>query len=495
MIHSPSNSRILSISYSGRRWLPAIVYMTVWLFFGSVIEGKAGDFQTSGPGSFSPLVKKAGASVVNISAVRIVKQGEETLQPFGSNDPFQEFFDHFFRHQIPQGSRQNSLGTGFIIDEEGFILTNNHVVEQTKEIKVILADNREYNAEIVGRDPLTDLALIRFEAEHPLVSLPLGDSDSLEVGDWVVAIGNPFGLGHTVSAGIVSAMYRKIGSGPYENYIQTDAPINPGNSGGPLLNTAGEVVGITTLIFLQSGGNIGIGFAIPINMAAELLPQLKKGNVVRGWIGIMVQRLTPELKDNLKLKDEKGTLVADVLESGPAGSAGIRRGDVIVSFDGKKIMEANELPHLVASGSVGKAAIVEVIRFGQKQIFQVMIKELREDMETASSTGELREDTVSGVSSIGRPELGMILQQITPVLASKYELSRTNGLLVVGVDFLSEASEAGVEAGDIILEVDQVPVMNLIGFIRKVEKYRADQTVLLLVDREGTTLFLTIRVR
>jgi serine protease Do len=462
--------------------LRLIVFSALLLFPLSVIEGKIGPAQTSGPASFSRLVKKASPSVVNISAVRIVRRHEEMQQPFAGDDPLQEFFNRFFRHQIPPGSKQNSLGTGFIIDKQGFILTNNHVVEQTEDIKVRLADDREYSAEIVGRDPLTDLALIRIEADYPLISLKLGNSDLLEVGDWVVAIGNPFGLGHTVSAGIVSAMYRQIGAGPYENFIQTDAPINPGNSGGPLLNTAGEVVGITTLIFSQSGGNIGIGFAIPVNMAKDLLPQLKKGRVVRGWIGIMIQKVTPALKEKLKLNDERGALVADVLAGGPADKAGIRRGDVMVSFDGKKIKDANELPHVVASGSIGKAVMVEVMRMGQKQHFRVSVEELPEDNDPLASPAD-------------SPELGMVLQQVTPELARQYDLPRTGGLLVVEVEIESEAYDAGIEPGDIILEVDQIPVKDLTAFNKKVDEYGTGQTVLLLVDRGGSTLFVTLEVR
>lgn len=387
------------------------------LFPCSVIAGQTRPNQTSGAGSFSPLVKHASPSVVNISAVKIIKRSEEIQLPFGNNDPLQEFFNRLFKHQIPPGSRQNSLGTGFIIDSEGFILTNNHVVEQSDEIKVRTADNREYSADIVGRDPLTDLVLIRIKPDDPLVSLFLGDSDKLEVGDWVVAIGNPFGLGHTVSAGIVSAMYRQIGAGPYDNFIQTDAPINPGNSGGPLLNTSGEVIGITTLIFSQSGGNIGIGFAIPVNLAKDLLPQLKKGKVVRGWVGINLQKITPELKATLKLKDERGALVAYVLAGGPADKAGIRRGDVIVSFDEKEIKDSNELPHMAASTTIGKAIVVEVIRMGQKQNFRVTIEELQEDIEPLMTAAD-------------RMELGMVLQQVTPELARKYDLPRTGGQIL-----------------------------------------------------------------
>ena len=274
------------------------------------------------PGSFAGLIKKASPSVVNILAVKIIRTPDQGSPSFGMEDPLRDFFERFFGEQLPKEFRQNALGTGFIIDKEGFILTNNHVVEKTEEIKVRLSNEKEYKAEIIGRDPKTDLALIKIKTDMALTALSFGDSDKVEVGDWVVAIGNPFGLGNTVTAGIVSAKYRQIGGGPYDNFIQTDASINPGNSGGPLLNMDGEVVGVNSAIFSQSGGNIGIGFAIPINMAKELLPQLRAGKVRRSWLGVMIQDITPELKDKLGLATEEGALVSDVVSGGPAEKAG-----------------------------------------------------------------------------------------------------------------------------------------------------------------------------
>ena len=457
-----------------------LVMAPVWPI--TAAEGKRPFLSTALPGSFSQLVKKASPSVVNISAVKIVRRPEKDTLPFGPVDPFNEFFNRFYRDQLPEEFRQNSLGTGFIIDSEGFIITNNHVVEQSDEIKVRLADKREFSAEIIGRDPLTDVALIRINSDVPLKPLILGDSDQLEVGDWVVAIGNPFGLGHTVTAGIVSAMYRQIGSGPYENFIQTDAPINPGNSGGPLLNTAGEVVGITTLIFSQSGGNLGIGFAIPINMAKDLLPQLKIGKVVRGWMGIMIQKITADLKTKFLLNSEKGALVADVLAGGPADKAGIRRGDVIVAYNHKAVNDVNELSQIVASSAVGKTVVVDVIRSGLKQSFNVSIEELAETMEPA-------------VAEEDRMDLGMVLQQVTPELARKYGLPRTSGLLVVEVEIDTAADQAGLAPGDIILEVDRMPVKDFAGFGQKIDASGKGATVLFLIDRLGSTLFLTIKTR
>lgn len=437
------------------------------------------------PASFSQLVKDARPSVVNISTVKTIKGGIQVPLPFGGpsgpRDPFRDFFDRFFRDQLPKDFKQKSLGSGFIIDKRGFILTNNHVVEKTDKITVKLADDTEFNAKIIGRDPKTDLALIRIKTDRELKPLPLGDSDKLEVGDWVVAIGNPFGLGNTVTAGIVSAKYRRIGAGSYDNFIQTDASINPGNSGGPLLNTAGEVIGINSAIFSKTGGNIGIGFAIPINMAKDLLPQLKKGKVVRGWLGVMIQEITPDLKDKLNLKDENGALVADVTKGGPADKAGIKRGDVIVSFDGREIKEMKDLPYIVASTPVGKVVSVEVIRKGKREGLRVKIGELEDEKRPE----EEREP---------RPELGLTVEELTPQLARNLGLSETSGLVVVRIENDSPAEEAGIRPGDIIMEIDQAPVKDLEEFYRKIKSYKKGDTILLLIKRGGATLYLTLKV-
>jgi serine protease Do len=437
------------------------------------------------PGSFSQLAKKTSPSVVNISAVKVVKKGGGTPMPFGApmdkNDSFRDFFERFFGDQIPKDFRQQSLGSGFVIDRDGFILTNNHVVEETDEIKVRLADESEFNAKIVGRDPKTDLALIHIDSVQPLKPLTLGDSDNLEVGDWVVAIGNPFGLETTVTAGIVSAKYRQIGAGSYDNFIQTDASINPGNSGGPLLNTAGEVIGINSAILSRSGGSVGIGFAIPINMAKDLLPQLKKGKVIRGWLGVMIQKITADLKDKLDLRDEKGALVADVKAGGPADEAGIERGDVIVSFDGNEIREMHDLPYIVASTPVGKKVMVEVIRKGREKRFQV-------------KTGELEDEKEALLVSKATPDIGMVVEEMTPEIAKNFGLSETIGLIVAQVEKNSPAGEAGMRPGDIVLEVDQIPMKKLVQFNRKIEEYKAGDTILFLLNRRGTTLYVTLKL-
>jgi len=435
------------------------------------------------PGSFSGLVAKVRSSVVNISTVKTVKgRGFHMFQgPMDENDPFHDFFERFFRDQIPKEHRQKSLGSGFIIDEEGFILTNNHVVEKTDAIEVVLSDGSEYDAEIVGRDPKTDLALIKIEADDPLSALPLGDSDALKVGDWVVAIGNPFGLESTVTAGIVSAKYRRIGADAYANFIQTDASINPGNSGGPLLNTQGEVVGINSAIFSRTGGSIGIGFAVPVNLARDLLPQLKKGEVVRGWLGVMIQQITPELQEKLGLRDQRGALVADVTPGGPADKAGILRGDVIAAFDGRAVEEMKELPMMVGSTPVGKEVKVEVIRNGRERTFEVTLGRLDEEVEV-TAPAETRTD------------LGMSVKEVSPELSRRYSLDREEGLVVVRVASSSPAAEAGIRPGDVILEVDRRAVRDLADYEEMIGEYEEGDTILFLIRRGGNTLYLTVTV-
>ena len=445
------------------------------------VSGQQNAALAGSPESFAELVENASPSVVNVSVVKIVKTGGMQALPFGPDSPFGDFFDRFFGDQLPEEYKQRGLGTGFVIDKEGYILTNNHVVEQAEELIVRLVDGEDYKAEIIGRDSKTDLALIKIEPKSSLTPLPMGDSDKLRAGDWVIAIGNPFDLGNTVTAGIVSAKYRQIGQGPYDDFIQTDASINPGNSGGPLLNVSGEVVGINSAIFSRSGESIGIGFAIPINMAKDLLPQLKKGKVVRGWLGVMIQQITPELRDKLGLKQEKGALVSDVTPDSPASKGGIQRGDVIVSFDGKEIMEYGTLPYIVASTPVGKTVIVEVSRKGEKKRLDVKVEELQEE------EGKIEK-------SEAKPRLGMAVQEITPELADRMRLSERHGIVVVQVEGNSPAEEANIVPGDIILEVDQVPVRNITDFNKKMADYRSGDTILFLIKRGGVTTYVTLKM-
>ncbi len=403
--------------------------------------------------------------------------------PGGPGDPYHEFWEPFERFFGPQPRQrpQRSLGSGFILNREGLILTNNHVVEDADEIVVQLDDGHEYKAEIVGRDPKTDIAVIKIAAENDLSPVTLGNSDSLRVGEWIFAIGNPFGLQHTVTAGIVSAKGRFIGQGSYDDFIQTDAAINPGNSGGPLVNMHGEVVGINSAIFSRSGGNIGIGFAIPINLAKELLPQLReKGKVIRGWLGVYIQKVTPEIAESLSLESANGALVADVMEGTPAFEAGVEVGDVITEFDGQPIIDSNELPAIVARTTVGKQTTLKIVRGGKTQTLSVTIGELAEEgTQVAQGPTE---------------ELGMAVQKLTPEIAESLGIDpETKGVVVAAVEPNSAADQARLERGDIILEVNRSQVENETEFASAVGKVAAKKTILLLVRRGDNTIFIALK--
>jgi len=330
--------------------------------------------------SFADLVEQVAPAVVNISTVKIVRMPGTPWHFFGHEEegPFREFFRRFFGDIPDRELRQQSLGSGFLVDSEGHIITNNHVVERAEEIVVRMADGREFKANVIGSDPRTDIALIKISPPvRDLPFLSFGDSDRIRVGDWVLAIGNPFGLEHTVTKGIISATGRVIGAGPYDNFLQTDAPINPGNSGGPLINLRGEIIGINTAI-IPAGQ--GIGFAIPSNMAEAIIKQLKdKGRVIRGWIGVSVQTITPEIMKHFGLKEPKGALIVEVLPRGPADRAGIKRGDVIITFDGKEIKKIGDLTRFVAKTPVGKSVKVKVIRNGREMDLKITVAELKDN--------------------------------------------------------------------------------------------------------------------
>jgi len=356
-------------------------------------EGASSDIRIANQlPDFVALSKKLRPVVVNISSTQVSEsRGQQAPQefgsPFGEEDPFNDFWRRFFGGPMPRGpQRQRSLGSGFIIDGDGSILTNNHVVENAQKIVVKLADEQEYEAKVIGRDPKTDIAVIKIEAKTKLTPANFGDSDGLEVGEWVMAIGNPFGLDSTVTSGIVSAKGRHIGQGPYDNFIQTDASINPGNSGGPLINLRGEVIGINTAIFSRTGGNIGIGFAIPVNLVKELLPQLRgKGKVTRGYLGVLIQKVTPELAESLGMEKSQGALVANVSKDGPADKSGVKVGDVIVEFDGKEIRDSGELPIIVARTPVDKKVRMKVLRDKKELTLNVAVGELKDEEVVASA--------------------------------------------------------------------------------------------------------------
>jgi serine protease Do len=432
------------------------------------------------PANFSELAEKVRPGVVNIQVVKKVKNIGFGFRgsPFGEKNPFGDFFGPFFEGNPPKDFEQRGVGSGFVMNQEGYILTNNHVVEDADQIKVKLANGKEYNGKIVGRDPKTDLALLKIEGAKDLHSLKLGNSDDLKVGSWVVAIGSPFGLEQTVTAGIVSAKGRVIGSGPYDNFIQTDASINPGNSGGPLINMKGEVVGINTAI-IASGQ--GIGFAIPINMAKEIAPQLEqKGHVTRGWLGVSIQEMTPGLAKSMGLKEAKGALVAQVVPGSPAEKAGIEQGDVIVGFDGKEVAESKDLPRIVASTPVGKSVTVKFSREGKVLDRQVKLGEMEEkgvEMSKAPSSHKA---------------LGIAVQNLTPEIAKELGVKKGSGVVVTQVEPGSAAAEAGIQTGDVIQEVNRKPVKNVEDFVQKVEKAKDKDSVLLLIQRGQNSLFAAV---
>jgi len=433
--------------------------------------------------SLSSIVSKVAPAVVNISTVRVVRGPGPVFKyffgPFEEGDPFKEFFERFFG-DIPQREfRQKSLGSGFIISKDGYILTNNHVVEKATEIRVRLLNKEQFKAKVIGRDPKTDIALIKIKANHSLSAATLGDSDALRVGDWVIAIGNPFGLGHTVTVGIISAKERIIGAGPYDNFLQTDAAINPGNSGGPLVNLEGKVVGINTAIVAQAQG---IGFAIPINMAKYILSQLKeRGKVMRGWLGVMIQEVTPEIAHALGLKEVKGALVADVTPGSPADKADIRRGDVIIEYNGKKIEEMNELPRLVANTPVGKSVPIKIWRNGK--IRQLTVK-----------VGELEEKVAKGERRYAPQDLGLKVEELTPYLAQRLGVKRIHGVIITYVVPGSPAHEAGLSRGDIILKINRHSIQDLNDYQEIINSAKPGDTLLFLIERREGTLFVALKV-
>jgi serine protease Do len=382
---------------------------------------------------------------------------------------------------MPREQKRRSLGSGFLVSADGYILTNNHVVEKADEVTVTLLDKEEFKAKVVGTDPKTDIALIKIETSKKLPFVTLGDSDKLEIGEWVVAIGNPFGLGHTVTAGIVSAKGRIIGSGPYDDFIQTDASINPGNSGGPLFNLKGEVVGINTAII--QGGQ-GIGFATPVQLARSVLDQLKdKGKVTRGWLGVYIQRLTPDVAEKLGVPGKQGALVSDVTKEGPAEKAGVKSGDVIVAFNGKEIKDEHELPAVVASTKPGKKVDVKVVRDGKEVVIPVTVAEMEGEPGRRAGKPELTKG------------LGLTVQDITPPIAQRFEIENTQGVLVTAVEPGSPAEEAGFQDGDIIRKVEQQPVPNTAEFNRLMTRFKTVKTVLFLVERDGASLLIPVKSR
>jgi len=481
-------------------WVGIVIGVVFVAEFHSVPAGVAIDTQSTANAPavidtqqiFVSVSKAVTPAVVNIAATRLSKKGEG-LPGLPFADPlFKRFFgDDFFKSPDPQGKRKSeSLGSGVIIGSEGIIVTNYHVIEKADEIVVVLSDKREFVGKVAGTDPKSDLAVIRIDAKN-LPTIPWGDSSKLEVGEYVLAIGSPFGFTQSVTMGIVSAIGREnVGLTDYENFIQTDAAINPGNSGGAMVNIRGELIGINTAIFTRSGGYMGIGFAVPSDMARSVVESLiKTGAVVRGWLGVAIQNVTAPLAKGFGLENAQGALVSEVMQGSPAEKAGLRRGDVIVQFGEKTIEETNQLRNLVADAPVGKKVTVRLIREKKPMALEVLIEAQPNDMFARRSGGgegdrqERRSTRLSGIE----------VMELTEDLARQFELEPTaSGVVVVAVEVGSLADEAGILKGDIIIEVNRQGVRDLAGYEDSLSKAPKNEPILLLIGRQNRTLFLTV---
>lgn len=481
-----------------------LMHATGVLVLLAVLLATATAFARAAPESFAPLVKRLKPAVVNIQVTQ--KPGEQAGQPqqeipqVPPGSPFEEFFKDFFdkrRQQNPHSRPLVSVGSGFVVDPDGLIVTNNHVIDGADEIRVFFSDGESLDAELVGTDPKTDVAVLRVKPANgtKLAAVAFGDSDTAEEGDWVIAIGNPLGLGGTVTAGIISARGRDIRSGPYDDFIQTDASINKGNSGGPLFNVNGEVIGINTAIFSQSGGSIGIGFSVPSNLAKPVVAQLVQfGRTKRGWLGVRIQTVTEELAEGLGLEKPRGALVAGVTDSSPAGAAGIETGDVIIEFNGQPIDEMRQLPRIVAETGVGDSVPVKVWRKGETKTFSVTLGELEQAEKTlaAVSPEQTTEPVVSTLDA-----LGLKLSPLTPEMREKFGLTRDAGAVITDVDPASSAAEKGLRPGDVIIEVNQEEVTNPGDVARRVAEIedRKGRSVLLLIQRADDRIFVAVRLK
>jgi serine protease Do len=464
------------------------------------------------PDGFADLAAKLLPSVVNISTTQTLKsdRGREHPGPeipqFPPGSPFEEFFRDFFDRGTPKSGRPEaqprkatSLGSGFIIDPAGYVVTNNHVIADADEITVILHDDTNLKAEVIGRDGKTDIALLKVKTDKPLNAAAWGDSDTARVGDWVLAIGNPFGLGGSVTAGILSARQRDINSGPYDDFLQTDASINRGNSGGPMFNMDGQVIGINTAIYSPSGGSIGIGFAIPSAIAKAVVAELQNEpdhNVHRGWLGVRIQAVTDEIAESLGLDKARGALIASVSENGPAQAAGIQAGDVVLSFDGREVSDMRRLPRLVAETPVGKTVPVTVWRKRKENTFQVQVGRLEEsDQQQASAQPTPKK---GGKEETGLVKaLGLTLSGITTELKEKFSLAGdSKGVVVVDVAKDSPAAAKGVRPGDLIMEAAQEEVKSPGEVSNKIEEAKKSgrKSILLLVERQGDLRFIALRL-
>jgi serine protease Do len=434
--------------------------------------------------AFSDIVNKVTPVVVNISTTKVLKRDANPLL----DDPLFNLFGPFHDFRTPKKWKEQSLGSGVIVSQDGYIITNNHVVEKADEIKVTLLDKRSFKGKIVGADPKSDIAILKIGAGS-LPVVPWGDSDKLLVGEFVLAIGNPFGLSHTVTMGIISAVGRaNVGIADYEDFIQTDAAINPGNSGGPLVNTRGELIGINTAIFSRTGGYQGIGFAVPSNMVRLVMDQLvQKGSVMRGWLGVIIQELTPELAQKFSLKASMGALVNDVTAGSPAEKSGILRGDIILEFNGKEVRDVSSLRNMVSQSRIGSEVSIKILRAGREYTMKILIAELPKEVAEAAPN-RLPDETASGALT------GLAVMDLTKEIARQLGFSPSEkGVVVVRVDPGSPSDEARIQKGDIIKEIDRKAVNNLADFNRISSSIQANETVLLFINRNGRKFYATLK--
>jgi serine protease Do len=470
------------------------------LGFGALVAAGAGYAAAGkGPDSVADTAERVLDSVVNISTSQTIDAGKAMQMPqVPPGSPFEEFFDEFFkRHGDGNRSRKvSSLGSGFVIDPSGIVVTNNHVIADADEIFANFNDGTKLKAEVVGRDTKSDIAVLRVKTDKPIKAAVFGDSDKMRVGDWVMAIGNPFGLGGSVTVGVVSARNRDINAGPYDNFLQTDAAINRGNSGGPLFNMDGEVIGINTAIISPSGGSIGIGFAIPSKSVTGIIAQLREfGETRRGWIGVKIQGVDDAIAESLSLGHPRGALVAGVTDDGPAAKAGIQSGDVIVKFDGRDIKEMRDLPKSVADTGVGKTVDIVFIRKGKEQTARVTLGRL-EDAEKPQKAS-LTKETPPDVKPVAKSSLGLGLSGITDDLKKRYKIKDgSKGVLVVSVEPDSPAAERGIQPGDVIVEIGQEAVLNPGDVQKRLESLKKDgkKSTLLLVTRADEQRFVPVTI-
>src|ERR1700682_4593776 len=504
-------SAIPALSHRLRPWLAAI-----WLGTASVLISAPA--LARGPDGIADVAEKVIDAVVNISTSQTVEakggaEGRGAIPQLPPGSPFEEFFDDFFKNRRggPGGNskggdrggdlqprKTNSLGSGFIVDTAGIAVTNNHVIADADEINIIMNDGTKIKAELVGVDKKTDLAVLKFTPPaKPLVAVKFGDSDKLRLGEWVIAIGNPFSLGGTVMAGIVSARNRDISSGPYDNYIQTDAAINRGNSGGPLFNLDGEVIGVNTLIISPSGGSIGIGFAVPSKTVAGVVDSLRQfGELRRGWLGVRIQQVTDEIAESLNIKPARGALIAGVEDKGPAKPAGIEPGDVVIRFDGKDIKEPKDLSRVVADTAVGKEVDVVIIRKGTEETKKVTLGRL-EDGEKVQAAAKTKDEPAE--KQLTQKALGLDLATLSKDLRPRYKIKDSvKGVIITSVDTSSDAAEKRLSAGEVIVEVAQEAVANAADVKKRVDQLKKDgkKSILLLVSNpEGELRFVALSVQ